>query len=119
VLTLGAFLTAVAAVRHLRDDQGRTAVERGAETVSGRSARQTRRRFLALVGFCNVAYLAYNLAFALTGLYGGAWPKDVRSRSYLTDGFCGVGTTYACPAPELPLGRRGSSHVDPSGHLVP
>lgn len=118
-MMLGAFMTAVAAVRHFRDDQGRTAVERGIDASAGGSGRQTRRRFLALVGFCNAAYLAYNLSFSIMGLYGDPWPKDVLSRSYLTDGFCGAGTTYACPSPNLPLARRNSSHVDPSGQLVP
>ena len=117
-MTLAGFHTAVAAVRYFRDDQGRTAVERGSDAVPARPGRQTGRRFLAVVGFCNVAYLVYNLTFGLMGLYGGDWPKDVQSRSYLTDGFCGVGTTYACPSPRLPLPRRGSLHVDPSGNLT-
>ena len=89
-MTLAAFITAVTVVRHYRDDQGRTAIERGIDSP--------RRRFLALVGFCNVAYLAYNLSFGLLGLYGDAWPEGIKSRSYLTDGFCGVGTAYACPS---------------------
>ena len=121
-MTLAAFLTAVAVVRHFRDDQGRTAIERGIDAFAGpssRTGRQTGRRFLALVGFCNVAYLVYNLTFSIMGLYGDPWPRDVLSRSYLTDGFCGAGTTYACPSPKLPLARRNSSHVDPSGQLVP
>jgi hypothetical protein len=103
-MTLAAFMTAVAAVRHYRDDQGRTAVERGAD--GGRV------RFLALVGFCNVAYLAYNLTFATFGLYGDAWPKSLQNRSYLNDGFCGVGTTYECPSPDQPLPRRGSGRPE-------
>ncbi|HVW31695.1 MAG TPA: spirocyclase AveC family protein [Acidimicrobiia bacterium] len=120
-VTLAAFHTAVAAVRYHRDDQGRTAVERGADLPApgGGPVRDSGRRFLAIVGFCNVAYLAYNLTFGLFGLHGDAWPKDIQSRSYITDGFCGVGTDYACPSPDLPLPRRGSSHFDPSGRLVP
>jgi hypothetical protein len=110
-VTLAGFITAVTVVRHFRDDQGRTAIERGTDSP--------RRRFLALVGFCNVAYLAYNLSFSLFGLYGDPWVEGVKARSYLTDGFCGPGTTYACPEPRLPLARRGSLHVDPEGRLVP
>lgn len=118
-VTLAAFITAVTVVRHFRDDQGRTAIERGNEHLGGGPGRRTGRRFLALVGFCNVAYLAYNLTFSLFGLYADPWVEGVKSRSYLTDGFCGPGTTYACPEPGLPLARRGSLHVDPQGRLVP
>jgi len=118
-VTLAGFITAVTVVRHFRDDQGRTAVERGVDHLGGSTRQQTGRRFLALVGFCNVAYLAYNLSFSLFGLYGDPWVEGVKSRSYLTDGFCGPGTTYACPEPRLPLARRGSLHVDPQGRLVP
>lgn len=95
---LGAAWTAWAALRHFRDDRGRTMVERGVDDLRVGPRARTGVRFLALVGFCNVAYLAYNLLFALAGTFGGPWPEDVRSRSYLNNGRCGAGTSIAtCP----------------------
>ncbi|MEW6475805.1 MAG: spirocyclase AveC family protein [Actinomycetota bacterium] len=95
---LGGAWTAWAALRHFRDDRGRTMVERGVDDLPAGPRARTGLRFLALVGFCNVAYLTYNLLFAVLGTFGGPWPDDVRSRSYLNNGRCGVGTTrVACP----------------------
>jgi hypothetical protein len=117
-ILLGGAWTAWAALRYFRDDKGRTVVERGADDMAVSPRARTGLRFLALAGFCNAFYLLYNVLFGLTGLYGGAWPADVLERSYLNNGFCGVGTTYACPEPRLPIPRKDSLHVDPAGNLV-
>ena len=52
------------------------------------------------------------------GLHGGPWPADVQNRSYLTNGVCGPGTSYACASPSVPTPRRNSAHLDPAGELV-
>jgi hypothetical protein len=62
--------------------------------------------------------LGYNLPHQFFAIHSGPWPKDITSRSYLTDGFCGPLTTYACAGPNTPIPRPNSSHVSPEGKLV-
>jgi hypothetical protein len=55
----------------------------------------------------------------LVGSYGDTWPKDLVNRSYMTNGLCGPGTTYACPKTDMPFPRPNTYHFDPAGKLVP
>jgi hypothetical protein len=115
----GATWTAWSCLRYFVDDKGRTVVERGIDDVRVRGWKLTWLRGLALGGICNVIYLAcYIIPINWFGMHAAAWPADVQSRSYLTDGLCGPGTTYACSSPAIPIPRTGSAHVAPDGQLV-
>jgi hypothetical protein len=107
-----------ACIRYFKDDKGRTLVERGVDDLRVSDKKRTVLRFLALVAVCNLIFAGYNLGSAVLGMMGGAWPKDVTSRSYFTDGLCGPGTQYACGGPAVPIPRGNSAHVDPQGNLV-
>jgi hypothetical protein len=112
--------TAWSAVRFFRDDKGRTIAERGVDDLAVSERSRTGVRFLAVVGITNAILLVlYMIPVAILGLYGGQWPDDVTNRSYFVNGQCGPGTTYACPAPGVPIARRDSSRVGPDGRLVP
>ena len=111
--------TAWSCLRYFRDDKGRTVVERGVDEIQANPRRNTLRRFFALAGACNAIYLVlFNIPAAIVGLYSGPWPEDITKRSYLTDGYCGPGTEYACPGPGIPVPRPDSLHLDPQGRLV-
>lgn len=110
--------TAMAAVRHFKDDRGQTIVERGIDDLRISARKKTATRLLAIIGVCNLSFLAYNAQGAILGLYSDPWPEDITSRSYLTDGLCGDGTGYACPAPNVPIPRRDSVRVGEDGQLV-
>jgi hypothetical protein len=113
-------LTALAAVRYFKNDRGQTLAERGTENLRAGPRRTGVVRGLALVGVLNVIYLfSYMVPVQWFALHADPWPADiVNSRSYLTDGLCGRGTTYRCSGPDTPIPRPGSDHVDPEGRLV-
>jgi hypothetical protein len=112
-------MTAFTCLRYFRNDRGETFVERGLHEVRGSESKRTAIRFLALFGATNVLLLGlYNIPINYFGLHVGSPAKDVVNRSYLMDGICGPGTTYACPGKDIPIPRRGTFHVDPQGHLV-
>lgn len=109
-------------LRFFKDDKGRTVVERGADTMSVRESGRTFLRFLAIAGFLNVAMLVYSLLWAVIGLHASEWPQDITERSYLTNNLCGPGTGpspadpgYACPGPNVPVPRPGSTYVTTDG----
>jgi hypothetical protein len=105
-------------LRYFRDDKGRTVAERGIDDMRATPGQKTWWRFLALVGMTNVLFLWCNVGWQFFALHADPWPKDVTSRSYMTDQFCGPGTTYACPGPAVPINRPDSAHIDPAGRLV-
>jgi hypothetical protein len=109
-----------ACLLHFVDGEGRTIAERGLDKLRGGLRKKTLLRFLALVGFINLVFAGYNLAYGLVSMQPGMrWIGDVQNRSYLTDQLCGRGTTYACPGAELPLPRGDHAiHVGPDGVLV-
>lgn len=117
---LGATWTAFACMRFFLDDRGRTIAERGVDSL-GMSVKAKRRvQTLAVIGLVNVAGLVtYILPAQWLATHADAWPKDITSRSYLTDGYCGPGTDYACPGPDVPIPRGSSAHVRPDGSLAP
>ncbi len=118
VFLFGGSWAAWGCLRYFRDDKGRTVAERGIDDMRATPRQKTWLRFLALVGIVNVLYLWCNVGWQLFALHADAWPKDITSRSYMTDGLCGPGTTYACPGPDVPINRPDSDHIDPLGRLV-
>jgi hypothetical protein len=116
-----ATFVAWSALRFFRNDKGETIAERGLEEIRakrGKSAGWV--RVLAITGAVNVAMLVvYNAPLQIFAMHAEPWPEDILSRSYLTDGFCGPGTTYACSGVNTPIPRRGGLHKDLQGNLVP
>ena len=111
---------ALTAIRHFTDDRGRTIAERGIEKLSLTGSQLGRVRFLAIFGLMNVTLLVgYNVPFQIWALHADTWPEDVQRRSYFTSGICGPGTDYECSSPGVPIPRRESLHVDPTGSLAP
>jgi hypothetical protein len=118
-------LTAVACIRHFRDDRGRTVAERGVDELGATPRRKLGLRVLAITGAVHVAmftcYVAPNFVF---GLHTRAWPADIRKRSYFTDYICADGTDRACPGPTIPNvrndnagGGAGTAYITSSGQL--
>lgn len=101
VLCASAFMIAFTALRYFKNAEGQTIAERGIDRLRLGLRGSAALRLLALVGICNVIYLAtYNVPLAAwTGATTGAWPADLQSRSYLTDRLCGDGTDRLCPQP--------------------
>lgn len=111
--------TVWAGLRYFKNDKGQTIAERGVEDLKVGPKQKTWVRWLALTGVCNLIFMVvYSLPAAIAGLHADPWPEDVTKRSYLTDGFCGPGTEYACPGPNVPIPRPDSAHLGPNGELV-
>ena len=118
-LVLSFPMTAFTCLRYFRNDRGETLVERGLHEVKGSASKRTALRFLALVAATNVIFLAfYQVPVQWFGVRTDSPVHDIVDRSYLMDGICGPGTTYACPGKDVPIPTRGSAHVDPQGKLV-
>jgi hypothetical protein len=112
-------MTAFTCLRYFRNDRGQTIVERGIDQVQGSLAKKTALRFLALLGICNIIFLGlYNVPMQWFGFHVTTPVHDVLDHSYLLDGICGPGTTYACAAPSIPIPGPGSQHLSPDGKLV-
>jgi Spirocyclase AveC-like len=113
----GAWGAAIACVYYFRNDRGETIVERGIETVKGGFATKSVLRLLAMIAILQLLCLAiYNVPTAVLAAHSATWPKDLQSRSYLTDGICGAGTDMACPGPGVPLFRGDAT--DHSGMRI-
>lgn len=118
-------LTAVACLRHFRDDRGRTIADRGIDDLKVSAGRKLGYRILAVTGAVHVTMFAcYVLPNIFFGLHTQAWPADVQQRSYFTDYICGEGTDRACPGPTIPnlrndnaTGGPQSAYVDRDGRL--
>jgi hypothetical protein len=111
--TVGSIFAGLAALRFFKDDQGRSVVERGVDRLAVGARRKDLARLLAITGIVNVLILlCYNVPNGIIGAHSTAWPRDIQSRSYLTDYLCGQGTDRACPGPNVPLVRGdGSPYV--------
>ena len=113
------FWTPWACIHYFRNDRGETLVERGLSDLRVSGWRRSGVRFLALAGAFNAIMLVlFSLPTAIAGLYVGPWPEDIQNRSYMTNGICGPGTTYACSGPGIPINRPDSVHVAPNGELI-
>ena len=120
VILWSATLTAYACLRYYKNDKGQTWAERGVDEVRGSERKKTGLRFLALTGMCNVIMIVcFDIPVQVFAAHQSAWPEDVVKRSYLTDGFCGPGTTYHCFGPGVPIPRRDSARIGSDGTLVP
>jgi hypothetical protein len=77
-------------------------------------------RFLALFGGINVIFMViFNVPVQWAGTHSAPWPSDIQKRSYLLDGLCGQGTTFACPGEAVPIPRGNTSvRIGPDGRLV-
>lgn len=117
---LGACFAAFASLLYFRDDKGRTIAERGIDTLRVGRTQAGVVRFLALSGFLNAVMLGYAVLYVPTTLMPSfTFAKDVVDRSYFRNELCGPGTTYACPGADVPIPRRGGTHVGPDGQLHP
>ena len=98
---LALFWAPCACLLYFRDDHGHTFVERGIQRLPISNRRKLGLRYLALVGFYNLALLlCYNIPQSLMWTVGDPYPKDYVERSYFTNGLCGPGTPYECPTSE-------------------
>lgn len=119
MLTFAAIFTIIAPVRYFRDDHGYTIVERGVDKLKVPEGRKRTLRLLAVVGLVNVAmFVAYTVPNSLLSVSQPSWPKDLQSRSYLTNGVCGDGTGRVCPGPTTPIVRDGGAALGPGGSLT-
>jgi Spirocyclase AveC-like len=109
-------VTALTYLRYTRDDQGRSLAERGLDRVAARGAKDA-MRLLAISGFFLVSALLYFIPIAYLSANSEHWPRDVTTRSYLTDYLCGPGTTRACPDSNVPLFKPHSVTITPNGKL--
>jgi hypothetical protein len=114
----GIFFTAFTSLRYFRNDKGETLAEHGLSEWALPARARSVVRLLAIIGACNVAFLAANIPWMTLSMYQSPWPDDITQRSYLMDGVCGPHTDYACPGPQVPIPRPHSAHLDPDGHLV-
>ena len=103
ILLWGITWTGLACVRFFRDDRRRTVAERGVDGMSIGGGRRTIVRLLALMGICNLLFLAYNISVNYAGLYGDAYPDSILQRPYLTGNMCGANTDVPCPGPDVPI----------------
>lgn len=111
--------TAWTCLRYFKNDKGESIVERGIEKLNlGRKGKWW-VRFLALLGGMNfIFFFFYNVPDQAFVVHSGTWPKDSLKRSYITNGYCGAGTDYACPGQDIPINRPNSLHLDPNGKVV-
>jgi hypothetical protein len=116
----GTLFGSFACIRYFKNDRGQSVAERGLERVRVSPPKKTWLRFFALSGLCNVCFIVFfNIPMNFFALHASAWPQDIMKRSYLTNGFCGPTTSYACPGPAIPIPRPDSAHIGPDGGLVP
>ena len=110
--------TAFTCLRYFRDDHGHSIVERGIDRVAAGPRAKTVLRFFAIVAAANIVYVTYQLSLGAFAAYQTGWPDDITKRSYLVNELCGAGTDQACPGARMPIARRDSVHLDPTGNVV-
>jgi len=92
------------ALRHFKDDRGRTLSERGVDRLRVSERQRTMIRFLALVGGLAVAIAVFNLPCQLQALHSGLWPQQ--TPSYLTTTCPELKNDQrACGGPGIPIPR--------------
>jgi hypothetical protein len=97
-----AFVFAPAGVLlYFRDDRGRSVAERGVDQIAGGPRAKNTCRTLAVAGMLNTCFLlGYIAPVAWIGMHVD---RSYINPSYLTNGMCGPGTSYPCPAPNGPI----------------
>ena len=110
----------IAALRYFKDDRGNTFAERGIDEVKTTPRRKQFLRLLALIGAMNASFaFVYNVPVQFFSSHAQAFPQDLLDRPYLLGGVCGVGTSYACPDPRVPIPRGSESgRVTPEGKFI-
>jgi hypothetical protein len=107
-LFYAAWVTLITALRFFRDDRGHTILDRGIDDIRASAGQKTTLRVLAMTGcVAAISFVTYYGPWGLlVGPHVNVWAKDVPS--YLTNGICGPGTPYPCPAPDVPIFRPDS-----------
>ena len=109
---------ALACLRYFKNDKGQTVAERGIEKIKATPKQKTALRLLALVGAMNVIFFfCYTLPYQVFGLKASQTPDSICGKSYFNTGLAGPGTSYACPGPDTPMGRKHSVRITPDGKL--
>ena len=104
--TLGLALTMTMLLRYFRNDRGETWVERGIEQLTVMRPAKELMRFLAVVGFVNVAIMfCRTIPVQWIDTHADPYPEDLPS--YLqNNSFCGPCTGYECAGPKIAMPRR-------------
>lgn len=111
--------TAWTCLRYFKNDKGESIVERGVESLNLGRKTKTWLRFLSLLAGMNfIFFFFYNVPDQAFVAHTSKWPEDSLKRSYITNGYCGAGTDYACPGENVPINRENSLHIDPNGKVV-
>lgn len=118
-LLWGAAWTALASMRHFRNDRGESLAERGIDGVKAPTKQRTFLRFLAVVGMFNAIVVIYLAAFNWVSLNQSDWPEDVTDRSYFVSEMCSPPDARACPGPDVPIARPDSGFLGSDGEYVP
>lgn len=118
VLLAALWWLAFACFRFFRDSEDRLVVERGIERTGLTGWKRSGLKLLAIIAALNLGSMIYNVPASISGLYASPWPKEITDVSYRNGGMCGPGTSYACPGPGVPIPRRDSAHLGPTGKLV-
>ncbi len=96
-----------AALRELRDDRGRSHIERGVDAATIPRRWQAPLRVLAASAFINVLLIVgYFVPMIAISLRVDATPSDYPP--YLINGICGEASDVPCPGPDEPVHTRGS-----------
>lgn len=111
------FLSGMTSLRYLRDDQGRSFVERGVEKLKVSTRSRQALSMLAITGFLHSLYVfGYWGPYSIMALHADTFPP---LPSYLRQSTCGEGTAYACPSRYVPIPHPGSLHVSPDDPRLP
>jgi hypothetical protein len=116
-LIIGLWCGGLTAIRHFRDDRGRSFAERGIEHLRLRPAQSRLLSFLAITGLMHVWMIV--ALFVPYGLFTMKVDTFVPMPSYMRAGICGDGTDYACPDDVVPIPDRNSLHVRPDDPQLP
>jgi hypothetical protein len=103
-------------LRVTRDDQGRTFVERGDESVP-RRWRSTVSLFAVSGAICLWTGISYFGPW--TWLQVQATSTARNAPSYMRGDSCGTGTPRACPNTAVPIPHRGSIAIPPNDPRLP
>lgn len=116
----GLWYAVPACLRYFKNDKGESWAERGISNVKVPEKQRTALRLLAVIGMVNLGFfLIYNIPFILISPHLDRIPKDIYTRSYLMDGFCGPGTEHACYDPRVPISTgKDSGFITPEGTFI-
>jgi len=114
---VASFGTGMTAIRHFRDDRGRSFVQRGIDTARLPERAKTFVSFLSITGFVHFfVFVGYFLPYNWMAMKADTFPA---MPSYHRAGICGAGTDYACPSQYVPVPSRDSLHITPDDPRLP